>query len=159
AELLKLLDEHGLNWNSLPEFFAQMKVIAATSLPIAGSNTWKKGGCQKICQLHAAMGSSDKDGIVAYKKLINEVAKRQFSWSSDLPAILAVGWIFRNPLSVSGPVPQPSGPEVDVFQLTRIVIEDRVVLAPAALIVTTLIVLNTHLYNQFARMPQLGVIT
>jgi hypothetical protein len=80
------------------------------------------------------------------------------TWSTDLPAILAADWIFRNPISASGPASQPSGPEVDVFQLTRMVIEDRVVLSPAALVVATLIVLNTHVYTQFAKVPQLGII-
>ena len=156
-ELLKLLSECGLGWNSLPEFFADKKVNTETRLPVVDSNSWKKR-CQKVCQLHAAMGSSDRDGPVAHKKLIEWLTKQPFTWSSDLPAILAADWIFRNPLSASGPASQPSGPEVDVFQLTRIVIKDRVVLPPAALIVTTLIALNTHVYNQFARMPQLGVI-
>ena len=156
-ELLKLLGECGLGWNSLPEFFADMKVNTVTPLPVVNSNGWKKR-CQKVCQLHAAIGSSANDGLVAHKKLIEWVAKQQFTWSTDLPAILAADWIFRNPISASGPASQPSGPEVDVFQLTRMVIEDRVVLSPAALVVATLIVLNTHVYTQFAKVPQLGII-
>ena len=156
-ELLKLLGECGLGWNSLPEFFADMKVNTVTPLPVVDFNGWKKR-CQKVCQLHAAIGSSANDGLVAHKKLIEWVAKQQFTWSTDLPAILAADWIFRNPISASGPASQPSGPEVDVFQLTRMVIEDRVVLSPAALVVATLIVLNTHVYTQFAKVPQLGII-
>jgi hypothetical protein len=67
-ELLKLLGECALGWNSLPEFFTEMKVSTATPLPTVGSSSWKKR-CQKVCQLHAAMGSLDKDGPVAHKKL------------------------------------------------------------------------------------------
>ena len=33
-ELLKLLGECGLGWNSLPEFFADMKVNTVTPLPV-----------------------------------------------------------------------------------------------------------------------------
>jgi hypothetical protein len=37
SELLKLLGEFALGWNSLPEFFAHMKVATAAPLPAAGS--------------------------------------------------------------------------------------------------------------------------
>jgi hypothetical protein len=74
-ELLKLLAEHGLTWNSLPEFFAEMKVTTSTPLPAVGSTGWRKR-CIKICHLHAAMGSSDKDGLAAHKKLVQWLTKR-----------------------------------------------------------------------------------
>jgi hypothetical protein len=79
VELLKLLEQHGLTWNSLPEFFAAMSASTATPLPVLGSKNFEKR-CQKICQLHAAMGSSNKDGTVAHRKLIDQLAKQQFSW-------------------------------------------------------------------------------
>jgi hypothetical protein len=154
-ELLELLSECGLGWNSLPEFFADMKVNTATPLPVVDSNSWKKR-CQKVCQLHAAMGSSDKDGLVAHRKLIEWLAKQQFTWSSDLPAILAADWIFRNP--PFGNSTATSAPEVDVFGLTKAVLEDRIVLLPASLVAATLIALNCHTYEQFAHAPQLGII-
>jgi hypothetical protein len=70
-ELLKLLGECGLGWNSLPEFFRQNE------------------------------GSVDKDGPVAHKKLIEWLVKQQFVWSSDLPAILSADWVYKNPTSVN----------------------------------------------------------
>ena len=99
-ELLQLLAALGLNWNSLPEFFAKMKVPTATPLPVVDSNGWKKR-FQKVCQLHASMGSSSKDGSVAHKKLIEWLAKQPLTWSIDLPAILAADWTYRNPGSSS----------------------------------------------------------
>ena len=114
-ELLKLLGECGLGWNSLPEFFADMKVSTAMPLPAAGSNNWEKL-CQKICQLHAAMGSTDKDGLVAHKKLIDQLAKQQFVWASDLPAILAADWIHQNP-TVAGTASAASTGMPDGFTL------------------------------------------
>jgi hypothetical protein len=45
-----------------------------------------------------------------------------------------------------------------VFALTKKVIGDRVVMKPTELTVTTLIALNTHVYDRFARIPQLGAV-
>ena len=59
-ELLKLLGECGLGWNSLAEFFADMKISTPSPLPAVGSKSWERR-CQKVCQLYAA-GSRD-DGI------------------------------------------------------------------------------------------------
>jgi hypothetical protein len=102
------------------------------------------------------MGSSDKDGLVGHKKLIEWLAKQQFTWSSDLPTILAADWVFRNP--PIGNSTATSTPEVDVFLLTKAVLEDRIVVSPAARVVAALIGLNSHVYEQFAKVPQLGIV-
>jgi hypothetical protein len=155
-ELLQLLLDHGLNWNSLPEFFAAMKITTATPLPGVDTKAWKKR-CEKLCHMYAAMGSSDNYGATAYKKFISERAKQQFN-SIDIAAILAAYWIHHNPPSSSASTPQPDRPQVDVFELTKHVIEDRVVLSPAASIVATLIAINSHVYEQFGFVPQLGIV-
>jgi hypothetical protein len=128
-QLLELLAVHGLKWSDWPEFFATQNIVPSQPLPPVDSSKWKKH-CEKARQLHAAMASTDKDGSVAYKKLIAEVAKQKFIWSSDLPAILAAHWIHHNPTvaGTAAAAPASSGPpEIDVFVLTKAVLEDRVV--------------------------------
>ena len=120
-ELLQLLEQHGLTWNSVPEFFAAMKVITATPLPVPGSKSWEKR-CRKICQLHAVMGSSDKDGTVAHQKLIDQLTKHRFSWSVDLAAILAADWAFRNPINIGAQTSQPSTKMPEGFTVLDLVL-------------------------------------
>jgi hypothetical protein len=82
---------------------------------------------------------------------------QQLMWSSDLSAILAAHWIHHNPnVAGTASAPSPSAPEIDVFVLTKAVLEDRLVASPAALVVGALIALNSHVYEQFAKVPQLG---
>jgi hypothetical protein len=157
-ELANLLAAHGLKWTDWPEFFSRQNIQSTQALPPVDSSKWKKH-CQKICQLHAMMGSVDEDGSVAHKKLLAEITKQKFSWPSDLPAILAAHWNFKNPPNFDSAAAAPSdAPEIDVFKLTRAVVDDRIVMKPTASIVTTLIVLCTHVYDQFARIPQFGAI-
>jgi hypothetical protein len=100
AELLKLLGERGLSWNDLPEFFVAMNASTGASLPTPGSKSWEKH-LRRICQLHAAMGSPDKDGRSAHEKLIERLGKQQLTWWADLAAILAADWTHKNPSSIS----------------------------------------------------------
>jgi hypothetical protein len=103
-------------------------------------------------------GSTDKDGPIAHQKLVDQIAKQQFSWPVDLAAILAADWTFRNPPLSSSTASSTSASEVDVFALTKAVIEDRAVLAAAALVVSTLIALCSHVCEQFAKLPQFGIV-
>jgi hypothetical protein len=98
TQLLALLAAHGLKWSDWPEFFATQNIAPSQPLPPVDSTKWKKH-CEKVRQLHAAMASTDKDGSVAQKKLLVEVAKQKFSWSNDLPAILAAHWNHNKPAS------------------------------------------------------------
>jgi hypothetical protein len=156
-ELLDLMAAHGLKWSDWPAFFEAQNIVPSQPLPPVDSPKWQKH-CEKARQLHSAMGSADKDAAVAHKKLIAEVAKQKFIWSSDLPAILAAHWIHHNPTVVGTASAAPSAPNIDVFVLTKAVIEDRVVLSPAALVVATLIALCSHVCEQFAKVPQLGIV-
>ena len=158
-ELLGLLTEYDLKWTDWSEFFAAQNIQPAQALPPVDSAKWKKH-CQKVCQLHAAMASTDKDGSVAHKMLLVEIAKQKFSWSNDLPAILAAHWNHNKPASAStASAPSTDSPAFDdMFRLTRAVIEDRVVLKPSASIFATLMAFNNHVWTQFAKIPQLGIV-
>jgi hypothetical protein len=107
--------------------------------------------------LHSQIGADDKTGPAAHKKLIKRIGDYKLSWSGDLPAILAADWTFKNPPSAAAR-PSSDAPTVNVFALTKKVIGDRMVMKQAELTVTTLIVLNTHVYDRFARIPQLGAV-
>jgi hypothetical protein len=161
-ELLGLLTDHGLKWTDWPEFFASRNVQSAQSLPTVDSKSWKTR-CQKICQLHAAMGSSERDGPVAYKKLIKEIAKQQFSWSSDLPAILAADWVFKNPPASIGAARSQTSAHMPgdftVLDLVLVLLEDYLVLSLAQRIVVALWILHAHVYDFFEYTPRLALIS
>jgi hypothetical protein len=160
AELLELLAEHGLSWNDLPELFVAMNAGTATPLPAPGSKSWEKH-CRRIRQLHAAMGSLDKDGRSAQEKLVEQLGRQQLTWWSDLPAILAADWIHKNPISISAATSQASAdaPQVNVLDLAMAVIGDRVVITPAQCLVMALCMLNTYKYDDFAVVPHLGIVS
>ena len=159
TELLKMLSEHGLTWNDLPELFAAMNITTTTPLPPPDSKNWKKI-CERLCQLHAAMGSLDKDGPIAHKKLIERLASHNFTWSDDLPAILVAKWIHDHPVNNSAATSQAStaGPAVNVLDLSLAVIEDRVVMPSEERMVVALWTLHTHVYDQFEYTPRLGLV-
>jgi hypothetical protein len=150
-----------MTWSSLPEFFAEMKVTTATPLPVVDSNSWNKH-FQKVCHLHASMGSSSKDGVVAHGKLIEWLAKQQLTWSTDLPAILAADWIYRNPHSSSSATPSQSSVNTKDFTALDFVlalIEDHVVMTPAQRIVAALWIFHCYVYYLFEYTPRLGAIS
>jgi hypothetical protein len=160
AELLKLLAEHGLGWNDLPEFFAAMNASTGTPLPAPGSKSWEKA-CRRICQLHAAMGSSDKDGCSAREKLVQRLSKQQLTWWSDLPAILAADSIYKNPASVNTAASQATtdGPNFTALDLVLALVEDYVVGAPTHRLIQALWVLHAHVYDNVEFTPRLGLIS
>jgi len=159
VELLKLLEHHKLTWNGLPEFFADLKVVTTTVLPSPGSNTWQRH-CQKICQLHGAMGSPDKDGAVAHKKLIDQLAQKQFSWSSDLPAILSADWVYKNPTTVNAAAAQTAdGPQVNVLELELALLQDYVTTTTDNRIILALWTLASHVFDQFLVSPRLLILS
>jgi len=148
-QLLKLLGEHDLSWNDWPEFFA-------ATTPISGANPLPQSKiCSRVCKLHALIGSPARDGWSARNKLRKLLAKHSLTWSHDLPAILAAAWANNNPASANaaGSV----DPEVDVYDLTRAVIEDRIVMTPTECTVFTLWTLNARKYTEFAYVPHLGI--
>jgi hypothetical protein len=150
-ELLKLLGEHDLSWNDWPEFFAATTPIGAAN-PLPQSKI-----CSRVCKLHALIGSPARDGWSARNKLRKLLAKHSLTWSHYLPAILAAAWANNTPVSPNAAA--SVDPEVNVFDLTRAVIEDRVVMTPAECTVSTLWTLNTHKYTDFAYAPQLGIVS
>ena len=148
-ELLKLISEHGLSWNDWPALFSTtVHISAAKPLP-------RPTICSSVCKFHAQIGSPARDGWSARNKLIKLLAKHSLTWWHDLPAILAAAWAHNNAASVNAAA--SVDPEVDVFDLTRAVIEDRAVMTWAECVVSTLWTLNTHKYTNFAYAPQLGI--
>jgi hypothetical protein len=158
-QLLHLLAAHTLRWSDWPEFFEAQNIQPTQPLPPVGSAKWKKQ-CQKICQLHASMASTANEGSVACKKLLAEIAKQKFAWSSDLPAILAADWIHQNP-TVAGTASAASTGMPDGFTLLdwlRALLDDYVVLSEGQRLVLALWALHTHVYDRFEYTPRLGVI-
>jgi hypothetical protein len=155
-ELLQFLLDHGWNWNSLPELFAAMKLTTATPLPAVDSGAWRKR-CEKLCHMHAAMGSSDNYGATAYKKFISERAKQQFN-SIDIPAILAADWIHRNPPSTASQS-AASTPDFTAFDFVLALVEDHLVMMPAQRMVYALWAFHCLVYTEFEYTPRLGVIS
>ena len=158
-ELLNLLAEHGLKWSDWPAFFAAQNIVPSQPLPPVDSPKWKH--CEKARQLHSAMGSADKDAAVAHKKLIAEVAKQKFIWSSDLPAILAAHWIHHNPSATSTGSAAPTGMPDDfsVLDFLRALFDDYSVLSEAQRLVLALWTLHTHVFDNFEYTPRLALIS
>jgi Protein of unknown function (DUF3631) len=149
-----------LSWNDLAEFFAAMNASTGTPLPTPDSNSWEKH-CRRICQLHAAMGSPDKDGRCAQEKLVEQLGKRQLTWWGDLPAILATDWAYKNPISISTGNAQASGdtPDFSALDFILALLEDYVVNTLSQRMVIALWVLHTSAYDEFEFTPRLGLIS
>jgi hypothetical protein len=107
------------------------------------------------------MGSADKDAAVAHKKLIAEVAKQKFIWSTDLPAILAAHWIHHNPTATSTASAAPTGMQDDfsVLDFLRALFDDYSVLSEAQCLVLALWTLHTHVFDNFEYTPRLALIS
>jgi Protein of unknown function (DUF3631) len=159
AELLELLAEHGLSWNDLPDFFVAMNAGTATPLPAPGSKSWEKH-CRRICQLHAAMGSPDKDGRSAQEKLVERLGEQQITWWGDLPAILAADWVYKNPVSVNAAAaPTADGPQVNVLELELALLEDYVTTTADNCMIIALWTLASHVFDQFLVSPRLLILS
>ena len=151
-QLLELLAAHGLGWNDWPEFFA----LAVTP------SSMQHQARRRFVGLHALVGTATTKAQRAQARnaLIKLCAEQSLSWASDLPSILAADWLEKNPLSKPSATvsPAPNDLEVNLFELNRIVLEDRVVLTSAELIVCTLWGLNSYVYDAFEYAPQLGIV-
>jgi hypothetical protein len=129
----QLLAAHGLTWSDWTEFFGLM------TPPSAMPHKQRR----RFLGLHASMGRASTAGQRKHARnvLIKLIAEHSLSWSKDLPAILAADWLEKNPISSPGKTPGPTvsmdGPDVNVFDLDRQIIERRVVLTPAQCTVAT----------------------
>jgi hypothetical protein len=164
TQLLELLAAHGLKWSDWPEFFAAQNVSPSQTLPPVDSPKWKRH-CLKICQFHASIGSSHKDAAAWYKKLLAEIAKQKFAWSTDLPAILAAYWIHHNSTvagTASAASTPPTGTSDDLkllLDLLRSFFEDYAVCSEAQRLVIVLWVLHTYHCDRFEYTPRLALIS
>jgi hypothetical protein len=151
-DLLKLLTENGLSWSDWPELFA---LHGLSSSQPERLRRWIRG-------VHELVGraSTPNERRKARNGLIKRLAEEGLDWSKDLPGILAATWRASNSTNTSSAATAPSPPsgDVNLFDVVKRVIEDRVVLSSAQGIVTTLWGLNSYVYNKFIFAPQLGVL-
>ena len=156
-KFLKLLEANQLKGSDLPEFFYRLGV--STTKPLPQENTRKR-----IFRLHAQIAATKHEWSIARKKLLRLLDNNNLSWAFDLPAILAAVWFENNPQNASTSAAAASAtasatPPVDVYELNKAVIEDRVVMSMAENIVSVLWVLNTYKYRTFDYVPQIGLIS
>jgi hypothetical protein len=151
VELLELLVANNLSKNDLPEFFAITGVCTEKPLP-------QEKIRERIAKFHSQISVSDTVWAVAQRQLIRLLVKEDYSWTTDLPAILAADWIAKNRSSSATASPSAT-PVVNVFALNRAVIEDRVVMSPEEVIVVALWALNSYNYRCYDYVPHLGLIS
>jgi hypothetical protein len=154
VELLELLTANNLSQNDLPEFFAVTGAGTSKQLP-------EEKIRQRIAKFHSQISASDKVWALARRKLIGLLVEEGYSWTTDLPAIVAADWIAKNPSSsCCCATASPSAtPVVNVFALNRAVVEDRVVMSPEEVIVVALWALNSYSFRRYEYVPHLGLIS
>jgi len=150
-DLLKLLAENALSWSDWPELFA---LHGLTSPQPERLRRWVRG-------VHELIGraSTSTERRKARDGLIKRLAQESLDWAKDLPSILGAEWTNKNPATGSSTAPSPSPAcDVNLFDLVKTVIEDRVVLSSAQGTVIALWGLNSYVYENFMFAPQLGIL-
>ena len=96
----------------------------------------------------------------ARNSLIKRLAEEALHWTNNLPGMLAIEWRDSNRTNTSTATtgPSPSTDNVNLFDLVKQVIEDRVVLSSAQATVIALWSLNSYVYDNFIFAPQLGIL-
>ena len=153
--LLKVLEANKLKASDLPEFFYRLGASSAKPLP-------PENICNRIYKLHAQITASKQEWSTARKKLLCLLDKETLSWAIDLPAILAAVWFKENRQNTSASAAAAASattPSVDVFELNKVVTEDRVVMSNAECIVAALWNLLTYKYRTFEFVPHIGYIS
>jgi hypothetical protein len=151
GDLLKLLAENALSWSDWPELFA---LHGQTSSQPERLRRWVRG-------VHELIGraSTPTERRKARDGLIRRLAQESLDWAKDLPGILGAEWLNQNPATRSSAATSPSpASDVNLFDLVKTVIEDRVVLSSAQSTVIALWGLNSYVYDNFIFAPQLGIL-
>jgi hypothetical protein len=155
GELLKLLGEHQLNGNDLPQIFYHLNIATTKQVP--------QSVRERIVKLHARISATKAEWTAARKKLKTLLNKDGLTWELDLPAILAADWLKNNPTTITSgttaAATAPTTPAIDLFDLNVAVIEDRVVMSNEDVIVAALWGLVSFVYREFEYAPQLGLIS
>ena len=150
-DLLKLLAENALSWSDWPELFA---LHGLTSSQPERLRRWVRG-------VHELIGraSTPTERRKARDGLIKRLAQESLDWAKDLPGILGAEWLNKNPATKSSAATSPPPAcDVNLFDLVKAVIEDRVVLSSAQGTVIALWGLNSYVYENFMFAPQLGIL-
>ena len=150
ARLRQQMDQHGLRWNDWPEIFVAVGIGAADLLPLSKNHA-------TIAHLHAAIGSSNEDAKVALEKLRKKLHTLGLSWISDLPKIVVAEWAASAGSKLDIGAAEASS--LNVFALVYRLFEDYITFTPEQRIVGALVVLHTHVFDQFQFTPRLGLIS
>jgi hypothetical protein len=144
------MEHYGVRWNDWPEIFVAVGVSVGELLPLSKDHA--------VAHLHAAIGSSDEEAKVVLSKLHKKLNKLGLSWISDLPKIIVAEWAENKDSKLGGNGAKEAA-AFNVFALVYRLLDVYVTLTPEQRIVGALIVLHTHVYNQFQFTPRLGLIS
>jgi hypothetical protein len=150
--LLKLLADNGLSWSDWPELFA---LQGLTSSQPGRLRRWVRGTHELV-----GRASTLNERRKARNALIKRLAEESLHWAKDLPGMLAATWRDGNRTNTSTSTTRPSASpgEVNLFDLVKQVVEERVVFSSAQGTVSALWALNSYVYDNFIFAPQLGIV-